>query len=135
MTKPLLIVVDDDPDIGEFIRDAAELAGFEALSMTLAAQFKESVTIRCPEAVVLDLIMPDTDGIELVQVLGDLQCPSALILISGYDSKYLEMAARIAAHRGLNVVGTLSKPIRLETIESLLRLALPKSGCQAADRP
>ncbi len=117
--KPHLLIVDDEPDIGEFIRNIAVLAGFDAEFIDEASQF-EACYHPDTRVVVLDLFMPERDGIELLRVMAELNAKTAIILISGYDKSVLNSARKLAKEQGLFVAGTLAKPFRYDEIELLL---------------
>ena len=70
---------------------------------------------------ILDLIMPQTDGIDLLKWLVDQGCRSRVIIVSGYDAAYAKMAKMIGEEGGVPTVETFSKPIRLETFRSTLQ--------------
>ncbi len=127
MTKPRLIVVDDDESLGAYLVNAAQLSGYDAQAVNSVGSFLDVLAAGCPAVVIVDVVMPGTDGIELVRVLAARRCSAGIILTSGYDHKYLEMAARLAEGRGLWVIGILPKPIRLATVRALLEKALTLS--------
>ena len=114
-----LLIVDDEPDIGEFIKEIAEEAGFDAHSIDNAADFERHYSNET-NVVVLDLFMPERDGIELLRVMANLNSKSAIILISGYDKSVLSSAKKLASEHGLFVAGTLTKPFSLDEIQLLL---------------
>ncbi len=114
-----LLVVDDEPAIGEFICELAMDAGFEAHAITDASEFEENYDSET-NVVVLDLFMPGRDGVELLRVLSDLNSKAGIILISGYDKGVLNSAKKLASEQGLFVAGTLTKPFQYDQIRLLL---------------
>ncbi|MCP3666200.1 MAG: EAL domain-containing protein [Gammaproteobacteria bacterium] len=126
MTEPRMIVLDDEVDIAEFIQDVAVDVGFDAIAIHRADDF-ERLYSDSIDVVVLDLVMPDRDGIELLRFLADRCSSSKIILISGYDVGVLHSAQKLASEQGLDVVETLSKPIRYDALRQLLS-SLPLSA-------
>ncbi|MBA1443769.1 MAG: response regulator [Chromatiales bacterium] len=124
MSKPRLIVVDDDPEMAALIADVGEMSGFESEVSISAKAFLKAETQFHHDVIVIDLFMPDTDGFELINTLADLGCTAAIIMVSGYDKALLRGAGQIATAHGLNLLGTLTKPFRLEEVEALLRKAI-----------
>jgi EAL domain-containing protein (putative c-di-GMP-specific phosphodiesterase class I)/FixJ family two-component response regulator len=118
-----LIVLDDDSDMCAFVAHAAVSAGFEATSSTNFEQFKTGLAPDT-SVVVLDLMMPEVDGIQVLRYLSEQSYSSGIILISGYDRKVLKVAAHLAASLGLNVRASIQKPFK----SSELRDVLAKSG-------
>jgi CheY-like chemotaxis protein len=69
---------------------------------------------------VIDLMMPEVDGIEVLRYLGDRNFPAEIILISGYDKKVLNVAAQLATTLGLDVRASLEKPLNLAQLCDVL---------------
>jgi len=118
MRRPLLIVVDDEPDLAGFVCTVAEQVGFDAKQFNDAALFKAQGV--CADVIVLDLIMPGVDGVEVIRFLAERDCNAQLILVSGFDPAVLHSAQKLATEQGLNVVGSLSKPFRYDELTQLL---------------
>ena len=57
-------------------------------------EFKTAYAAFKPTAVVVDLALPDTDGIELFRWLADRGCTLPIVILSGFDDKVLESAKR-----------------------------------------
>lgn len=65
-----LLVVDDDPDIRELLAFNFAAEGFEVLTSTNGLEAEATVRAERPDLVVLDVMMPERDGLE---VLGSLK--------------------------------------------------------------
>jgi EAL domain-containing protein (putative c-di-GMP-specific phosphodiesterase class I)/CheY-like chemotaxis protein len=114
-----LLVLDDDPDMCAFVVHAGASTGYEAASSTTFEIFKAGLRPDT-SVVVLDLMMPDIDGIQVLRYLGSQNCTSEIILISGYDKKVLKVAGQLARALGLNVRASIQKPIRLSQLQEIL---------------
>ena len=60
--KPRILVIDDEPQIHRFLSPALEAAGYEPIRADTAAQGLAAIANRPPDAVILDLGLPDMDG-------------------------------------------------------------------------
>lgn len=114
-----LLVLDDDPDMCAFVVHAAVLAGYEATSSTDFEKFKAGLT-PSTSVVVVDLMMPEVDGIQVLRYLGSRGCASEIILISGYDRKVLKVAEQLAGALGLNIRAAIQKPVTLNRLHEAL---------------
>ncbi|HCB13235.1 MAG TPA: hypothetical protein DEP36_06660, partial [Gammaproteobacteria bacterium] len=73
-----------------------------------------------PTLVVLDMVMPEMDGNELVLWLMEQHYAADLIIITGYSPEYAKDAQLLAEFKGLHSVTTLAKPIRLVKLREAL---------------
>jgi EAL domain-containing protein (putative c-di-GMP-specific phosphodiesterase class I) len=114
-----ILVVDDEIEIGEFIAAAAENLGLECIFTTDAIAMEQLLT---PDVglIVLDLMMPEMDGIEAMRRLSELKCKAGIVLMSGISTRVLETAEKLARSLDLVVVGHLSKPFKISDLEAIL---------------
>lgn len=120
MPQRQLLLIDDEPAFGRFVADAAEEAGYKAHVTTSAEPFKQAFRELRPDAVALDLAMPGSDGVELLRFLAEERCTAPVIIVSGFDRRVLESSTRLGEALGLNMVGQLTKPVRLDDLIEML---------------
>ncbi|NIZ61944.1 DNA-binding response regulator [Sedimentitalea sp. CY04] len=82
MTAPLVTILDDEPEIRQILTDALSEAGFRTQSFARAREFEASLKRVTPDVCLVDLSLPDTDGLSLVHRLA-LEQGAAVIIISG----------------------------------------------------
>lgn len=119
-----LLVVDDDPNFSALIRSVGAAQGFEVRIVNQAREFKSAYCEFAPNVIALDLVMPDMDGIEVLDYLGGCSCSARIILLSGTDATCLRMAGEIGSLNGLAIVGVLEKPFRVADLRQLLSEAI-----------
>jgi len=117
--KPTLYILDDDAQYTALLIHAALNAGWHALSEQNAADF---LALDLPHncVLVLDLNMPDMDGIEVIRVLAEKEIDLLLILMSGFDARVLHSAQQLAEAHNINVLASLTKPIVIRDFISIL---------------
>lgn len=122
MPKPSLIIIDDEFKITKVLENVCSRLGYDVETVTETKCFIETISSYVDaDAIILDIMMPDCDGIEILQILATNRCGSRVILISGKHPQYLSMARKLAIVKGLNIVGTLRKPFKLGELRSVLR--------------
>ncbi len=121
MASQRVLIIDDEAGIAEFVAEVARSCGFEARATTDAGEFRKLVVSWRPDLIVLDLMIPEVDGIELFHFLVDAGLRVPIVILSGADRNILEMAKRLGAARGLDIVATLSKPMRARDLREVLQ--------------
>lgn len=80
--SPLIAILDDEPDIRRLLGEALEDAGFRTAGFARATEFEAALKRMTPDACLIDLGLPDRDGLALVHRLAT-QSGAAIIIISG----------------------------------------------------
>ncbi len=114
-----ILSIDDDAEIGELVCATANGLGSRCTATTNVSDFMGALS---PETthIIIDLLMPNTDGIELLRLLGKQNCPAGIILMSGLGKRVMETADQLAGALGLHIVGRLQKPFQLAELEEVL---------------
>jgi EAL domain-containing protein (putative c-di-GMP-specific phosphodiesterase class I)/FixJ family two-component response regulator len=108
--EPVLLAFDDDQEIVEAVCAIGARAGFRPVSSTSPSRLRDLVPSLKPDVIVLDLQMPDVDGVSALRYLADAQCTAKIFLITGMDERTIASAEQYGVRRGLSVFGTLQKP-------------------------
>ncbi len=128
MGDKTLVVIDDDDLVGQLVVEAAHQVGFSALAVQDFEALKVQVDLAEPDVMVLDLVLPNVDGIQVLRFLADRGCKAKIWLLSGFDPKVVQTAERLGVSLGLNIVGALNKPVSVTTLKEELRKQLRESG-------
>jgi DNA-binding response OmpR family regulator len=116
-----LLLIDDELSVARFIAHAAEECGYEAIITVTAESFRSQYLACDPDAVVLDLALPRSDGVELLRFLAEEKCQALVLPISGFDQRVLEASMRLGTALGLRMTGPLCKPVRLQQLMDVLQ--------------
>ena len=117
---PPVLVVDDDPRTLRFVRDALAQAGYAPLATGDPGEISGIVRTQRPCLVLLDLMLPGADGIELMETLPEL-ADIPVIFISAYGRD--ETVAR-ALEKG--AADYLVKPFSATELTARIQAALRK---------
>ena len=79
---PLIAILDDEPDLRRLLAAALEDAGFRTAAFGRATEFEAALRRMNPDACLIDLGLPDRDGLALVHRLAT-ESGAAIIIISG----------------------------------------------------
>lgn len=122
VAPPSVLIVDDD----DFVR-AALTHQFQSLGVTrieTAADGQQALSRYHQDGpfdvVLLDLMMPNTDGVELLRRFARMGGQADLILTSGLKRRVLDTAETLAKAHALSVLGVLPKPVKAAALRELL---------------
>jgi CheY-like chemotaxis protein len=116
-----LLVVDDEVGFCEFVRDGATGMNYLVETATNGARGQEIYAAFKPDVILLDVVMPDVDGIEFTRWLAAQGTKSKVVLVTGYNPHYAESATKLASALGLPDIRFATKPLRLATLAALLK--------------
>ena len=85
MTGELLLLVDDEPNIIELAQVYLEREGFRTISAADGKEALEAVEKHRPVLVVLDLMLPEMDGLEVCRTLRKAEDPVLIIMLTARD--------------------------------------------------
>jgi DNA-binding response OmpR family regulator len=120
VTSGRLLIIDDEPPIAAALERIGKGCGFDVSTTTTAEDFKESFTSARPSVIILDLAVPQVDGIELLRWLGNAGCTATVLIITGFGGKIPESAKLLGEARGLKMGGIIAKPFRVADIRAML---------------
>lgn len=128
MPQPCILVVDDEPEVLSLMRRGLSYAGYAVETVESGEEALEFAVLRPPDAVILDVMLPGIDGIEVCRRLrsGDAGLPIMLLTARG------RVPDRVA---GLDAGADdyLVKPFSLDELLARVRALLRRAG--AGDTP
>ncbi len=119
---PIVFVVDDDPSVRASLESLICSAGWHAETFATAQDFLARPRARTPSCLVLDLSLPDLNGLELQRRVAVDRIDMPIIFITGHGS--VPMAVK-AVKAGASEF--LTKPFRSDVLLRSIRLAIERS--------
>ncbi|MFF8944029.1 response regulator transcription factor [Streptomyces sp. NPDC014864] len=118
-----VLVVDDDPDLAEVLSGALRYQGWEVRSAGDGAGAVAEARDLLPDAVVLDVMLPDTDGFAVLRSLHEVKPDVCVLFLTARDA----VEDRIA---GITAGGDdyVTKPFSLEEVVARLRGLMRRAG-------
>lgn len=127
-----LLVIDDDQQVCRLIARVASRLGFDVREAFNIACAEEQLRHFEPTAIVLDLSIPGRDGANFLRDIAGGQFDAPILLVSGLAESALQAAELLGTQHGLNIVGSLKKPLSLSSLGSALTAILTNK--QQGDR-
>jgi EAL domain-containing protein (putative c-di-GMP-specific phosphodiesterase class I) len=117
--NPRLLVIDDDPAVRQVVAGIGRAVGFDVTGCEGEASLDDCLG-RLTDLIILDLVMPVVDGIEVIERLAQSQSSARLVLVSGQDRRVLASASRLATACGLKVAAVFAKPFSATDLRACL---------------
>jgi len=120
MSSARILVVDDEADIRELVRDILSEEGYEVEAAANAAEARAACAKHVPDLVLLDIWMPDTDGISLLREWQHTQSMTApVVMMSGHGT--VETAVEATQ---LGAIDYVEKPLSLAKLLRTVQRAI-----------
>lgn len=118
MTRQRVLVVDDDLHIRRLLEGTLARGGYDAIEATTAAEALAQAGSARPDAILLDLGLPDRDGLEIIPLIRR-QLPVPILVLSAREATDQKVAAL-----DLGADDYVTKPFDSEEVLARLRAAL-----------
>jgi two-component system, OmpR family, KDP operon response regulator KdpE len=125
---PRVLVVDDEPQIVRALKVVLREAGFQAVAAETASEALDLAAVRPPEAAIVDLVLPDLDGIELTRRLREWSEMPILVLSAVGEEEQKVRALEAGAD------DYITKPFGTRELVARLQAALRRAG-RSEDEP
>jgi len=119
---PLVLVVDDDPQVREVVRVNLEMEGYAVLEAGNAEEGLKAVEDDTPDLVLLDVMMPQVDGWEMLRRVQERHGPGSIPVVM-FSGQLEGSAEREAAERGAQ--GFVGKPFDLRALIEQTKQIVP----------
>lgn len=123
MFSPRILIVEDQEFQREYLKNIFLSLGLDLSHVSSAENGEDAIKIIEEsnfDLVISDLMMPDLDGVQLIQRLALLEQPPILAIISSASRQIISGASMVARAHGLIVLENISKPARVASICKLL---------------
>jgi DNA-binding response OmpR family regulator len=125
-----ILVVDDDKDIFEVVKYVAAQDGHEILHAVNGRQGLERAIADKPELIILDIMMPEMDGLTLnTHLASEMATKNIPVLILTAKGRMREMFSAAA-----NVRGYMDKPFEPSELQVQIKTILAEKGAEPTSR-
>lgn len=88
-----ILIIDDEPDISEALQGFLEISGYMVLTAARAVEAMTILELERPKVVILDVVMPDMDGIECLKSIRKNYPETIVIVVSGLQNESIAKEA------------------------------------------
>jgi FixJ family two-component response regulator len=127
--KPIVFVVDDDVSVRESLELLIKFAGWQPETFASAVDFLARPRTTTPSCLVLDVSLPDLDGLELQKLIASERTDMPIIFITGHG----DVPMTVQAMKG-GAVEFLTKPFDDEVLLNAIRHAIRRSAAVLEDQ-
>jgi CheY-like chemotaxis protein len=115
-----LLVVDDQDSMTKVVSKIATNLDYQVRTVNDPALAFQAFEEFAPDVLIIDLVMPEVDGIDILHQVLAAGTSARIILMSGFGKGYLRLGASVAAFHQHQSVTTLAKPFRKADLAALL---------------
>ncbi len=121
--KPLIVIVEDEPDTAEMFSEMMRLSGYEVVKCQGGTRGIEVIAHERPDAVILDLMMPDISGLDVLRYMrrepGLRDIPVIVVSAKGMP---------LDIRKGLEAGATLylTKPVGFDELRTAVQEAIQR---------
>lgn len=124
---PRILIVDDEPQIRRFLRASLQAHDYEVIEADTGKEGVRQVTLQKPELVILDLGLPDTDGLDVIKMLREwTKVPIIVLSVRSDEADKIE-----ALDRGAN--DYVTKPFSMGELLARMRACLRQKVAGSAE--
>ena len=127
--KPIVFVVDDDVSVRESLELLIKFAGWQPETFASAGEFLAHARTATPSCLVLDVSLPDLNGLELQKLIASNRTDIPIIFVTGHG----DVPMTVQAMKG-GAVDFLTKPFDDEALLNAIRYAIGRSAAVLDDQ-
>lgn len=125
-----LLVIDDQPEMTAILEELGQEAGYEVRTAHRLAEIQSVYDEFKPTVILLDLSLGEgglvessayaDDGLEVLKLLSEWGCTAKIFIVSGMSRRKRELTQLQGQKLNLSVIGHISKPFNVDSVEELL---------------
>ena len=118
-----IILIDDDPQVRSVLAGFLKIGNHQVVEAENGQQGLYLLSLEQPDLIITDIVMPQTDGFELIMALAKQEKPQRIIAISG-GSRSMQKEMLIGMAQSMPVNKVLEKPVSCEILLAAVEEAL-----------
>lgn len=116
-----ILIVDDEPSVGEYLKDLLEQDGYSVMIITRGEEAVEFIRQNSPGLILLDILLPDIGGIEVLKRVRKFDRNLIVFIITAYEYSVDEIEKYT-----LDIYAQIEKPVNGNELKRYIRQALGK---------
>lgn len=116
-----ILIVDDEPSVGEYLKDLLEQDGYSVMIITRGEEAVEFIRQNSPGLILLDILLPDIGGIEVLKRVRKFDRKVIVFIITAYEYSVDDVDKYT-----LDIYAQIEKPVNGNELKRYIRQALGK---------
>lgn len=116
-----ILIVDDEPSVGEYLKDLLEQDGYSVMIITRGEEAVEFIRQNSTGLILLDILLPDIGGIEVLKRVRKFDRNLIVFIITAYEYSVDEIEKYT-----LDIYAQIEKPVNGNELKRYIRQALGK---------
>jgi CheY-like chemotaxis protein len=122
-SQQLLLLLEDNPALARVVATVAQAEGWVVHTCVDTAQFVEALETVRPDAAIVDCMLAEGSGLDVLGRLAATSRDAPVLIVSGYGDTLLRLALQTAERSGLTRVSTQPKPFAASALRGFLHQA------------
>lgn len=114
-----VLVIDDEESYCLLLARMISALGYKVMTSNQAKSVHLE-EMNEQDVIFIDIMMPEMDGLQVLEVITSRKIKSAIVLMSGADNNALANAEALAKKSNLRLIGVLHKPFRLDHVSGVM---------------
>lgn len=117
-----MLILDDDADVRRTVTLMGVRLGAQVEACSTLAEFEAALWTFVPDILLIDLMMPEVDGIDVVSRVGPV-CDALIYVMTGADKRTCEASREVLRKSGIPIAGFLHKPFSAGELRQALEIS------------
>jgi DNA-binding NtrC family response regulator len=117
-----ILVIDDDAQVVRYLEHVLKAEGYQVAGARNGAEVRRTIQVFCPDVVLLDLKLPDADGLVLMKEIQEVHPSARYLILTAYGS----IRSAVEATR-LGASDYMTKPVDMDELLISVRNAMRES--------
>lgn len=117
---PTVVVIDDDPAVADVVARICAEQGARVEILSDGRHLRALLEAATPDGIILDVFLPDRDGLELLRDVVALSPSTSILMMSGHGDTWIRLSRSFGELLGVASITAASQPLCRETVRTFV---------------